>query len=63
MNIKVFFICRPTDVSEKFAAKDSWTEAGGYMLLHMLYQSIGRHVLIDLSLYQCCCVNLTNTTV
>ena len=45
------------------AAKDSWTEAGGPKLLHKLYQPIWRHVLKDLNLYQCRCVNLTNSCV
>ena len=51
MNIKVFLDmspyiwCTVTYVSEKLAAKDSWTEAGGTKLLHMLYQTIWRHVL------------------
>jgi len=61
--LKSFLICRPPDVSVKLAAKDSWTEAGGNMLLHMLYQSIWCHVLIDLNLYHCNYVNLTNTVV
>ena len=55
--------CTDTNVSEKLAAKDSWAEAGGTKLLHMLYKTIWRQVLKHLNLYQCRCVNLTNTVV
>lgn len=46
MNIKVFLDmlpcvwCTVKDVSEKLAAKDSRTEAGGNKLLHILCQSM-----------------------
>lgn len=63
LDMSLFVWCTATDVTEKLAAEDSWTEVGGNRLLHMLYQPTWRNVLKDLNLYQCRCVNVTNTVV